>query len=346
MSQQPSQQNWSNNHAGGQSRNHYGNHFGNVYHNYSGSPAPAASNNRNEPQVPSTSSGSNARPRSLDEFQIAIICALKKEYDAVDALMEEVWDREEAFKPRRPDSNTYTFGRLGGKPVALVNLPSMGEISAAGVASHIKISLPNIEIAFLVGLCAGAPNDGKGNEISMADVIIGTQVIQEDYGRLRDEGFERKTAVEDVLGRLPPRVRGWLVQRSGRRHLKELRQHTESVLSKAFEDSETADDFAFPGRQAYESFPSSRKLKIFFGRIGSSNPTLRSQVRRDEMIKQDRILGFEMESAGVWDQLPTVVVKAVCDYGDDQKNKEWQEFAALVAAACTTALVRDWVLHV
>lgn len=44
------------------------------------------------------------------------------------------------------------------------------------------------------------------------------------------------------------------------------------------------------------------------------------------------LIGLEMEAAGVMNTLPTGVIRGVCDYGDGHKNKEWQPYAAAVAA--------------
>ena len=58
---------------------------------------------------------------------------------------------------------------------------------------------------------------------------------------------------------------------------------------------------------------------------------------------RDNIIAFEMEGAGVWDNLPYVVIKGVCDYIDSHKNKEWQVYAAATAAACMKAFLKKWV---
>jgi nucleoside phosphorylase len=51
-----------------------------------------------------------------------------------------------------------------------------------------------------------------------------------------------------------------------------------------------------------------------------------------------------MEGAGVWDQYPTVVIKAACDYADSHKNKDWQAYAAATAAACLKAFLIEWII--
>ena len=82
---------------------------------------------------------------------------------------------------------------------------------------------------------------------------------------------------------------------------------------------------------------------VYFGRFGSANSVMKSAIHRDKIAKEDGVIAFEMEGAGVWDELPTVVIKAACDYADSHKNKKWQEYAAATAAACMKAFLREWV---
>ncbi|KAH7317074.1 nucleoside phosphorylase domain-containing protein [Stachybotrys elegans] len=89
-------------------------------------------------------------------------------------------------------------------------------------------------------------------------------------------------------------------------------------------------------------------FKIFFGCIASGDTVLKSGEDRDLLAKQlsqkrqETILAFEMEGAGVWDELPCLVVKGVCAYADGHRNKSWQEFAAATAAAVTRAIIEKY----
>jgi nucleoside phosphorylase len=51
-----------------------------------------------------------------------------------------------------------------------------------------------------------------------------------------------------------------------------------------------------------------------------------------------------MEGAGICGNLPCVVIKGVCDYVDSHKNKLWQKYAALTAAACVKAFLEYWAV--
>ena len=46
-----------------------------------------------------------------------------------------------------------------------------------------------------------------------------------------------------------------------------------------------------------------------------------------------------MEAAGLMDSFPCLVVRGTCDYADTHKNKDWQPYAAVVAAAYTKELL-------
>ncbi|GKT64384.1 phosphorylase superfamily protein [Colletotrichum tofieldiae] len=78
---------------------------------------------------------------------------------------------------------------------------------------------------------------------------------------------------------------------------------------------------------------------IHIGCIGSGDIVMKSGKHRDSVAKEHGLIAFEMEGAGVWDEIPCIVVKGVCDYADSHKNKKWQDFAAATAAAATRALL-------
>ena len=81
---------------------------------------------------------------------------------------------------------------------------------------------------------------------------------------------------------------------------------------------------------------------VHFGRIACSNQVIKSGQHRDRIAAEEGVIGFEMESAGTWDYIPTIVIKSVCDYADSHKSKQWQEYAAATAAACTKAFLEEW----
>ncbi|KAG7438373.1 hypothetical protein Forpi1262_v001928 [Fusarium oxysporum f. sp. raphani] len=87
-----------------------------------------------------------------------------------------------------------------------------------------------------------------------------------------------------------------------------------------------------------------QKPLIFLGRFGSGDTVLKSSKDRDGLAERLGIAAFEMESAGLWEDLPCIVVKGVCDYADSHKNKEWQDFAAATSASVVKALLERYII--
>ena len=85
-----------------------------------------------------------------------------------------------------------------------------------------------------------------------------------------------------------------------------------------------------------------QKPCIHFGQIACSNQVIKSGQHRDQIAAEEGVVGFEMESAGTWDFVPTIVIKSVSDYADSHKNKQWQHYAAATAAACAKAILEEW----
>lgn len=54
---------------------------------------------------------------------------------------------------------------------------------------------------------------------------------------------------------------------------------------------------------------------------------------RDKLARDLGIICFEMEAAGLMNNFPCLVIRGICDYADSHKNKQWQGYAALAAAA-------------
>lgn len=69
---------------------------------------------------------------------------------------------------------------------------------------------------------------------------------------------------------------------------------------------------------------------------------IKSGQLRDNIAEKHELLAFEMEGAGVWDEIPCIIVKSVCDYADSHKNKKWQDYAPATAAAATKALLERY----
>ena len=82
---------------------------------------------------------------------------------------------------------------------------------------------------------------------------------------------------------------------------------------------------------------------VHVGPVASGDKVMKSAAERDLISGETGAIAFEMEGAGMWDAVPTVVVKGVCDYADSHKHKGWQSFAAGSAAAAAKAMLERYV---
>jgi nucleoside phosphorylase len=319
-------------------------------------------------------SGRLNRPSGRDDFEIAFICALTLEADAVDAIFDHHWDDDGPAYGKAPgDPNTYSLGVVGRHNVVLAHMSGMGKANAAAVAANCRASFPNIKLAIVVGVCGVVPFGGGGGaegEIVLGDVIVSDGVVQFDLGRQLPDRFVRKDTLLDALGRPNAEIRGLLAKSKGIRGRKTLRDKVMGYLSIMQSEPELA--ASYPGAAHDKLFEAayrhvgdglcqecgcngpllprerldqgvSPKPALHFGLIASGDRVMKSGEERDAIARKEGVIGFEMEGAGVWETFPCLVIKGACDYADSHKTKAWQRYAAATAAAYAKALLDEWV---
>src|SRR5262245_33230939 len=115
------------------------------------------------------------QPSRREEFEIALICALQLEYDAVSLLFDEFWDEDgDRYGKATGDLNSYTTGRIGKYNVVLALLPRIGKVNAASATASVRSSYTSLRLALLIGICGGVPKKGKDedDEVLLGDVVV------------------------------------------------------------------------------------------------------------------------------------------------------------------------------
>ncbi|KAL2817330.1 hypothetical protein BJX63DRAFT_385723 [Aspergillus granulosus] len=82
--------------------------------------------------------------------------------------------------------------------------------------------------------------------------------------------------------------------------------------------------------------------RVHIGTVASADTVMKSGENRDRLVQSEGVVGFDMEGAGVWDNLSCIIIKGVCDYADSHKNKSWQAYAAATGAATAKAFLEYW----
>jgi nucleoside phosphorylase len=134
--------------------------------------------------------------------------------------------------------------------------------------------------------------------------------------------------------------------------IKAKEQGTEAVLRYYNEAASKNTKFSDPGQEndilclscddtpvARQRRPDTKRTLVWYGSIGSGDKLLKSSRDRDELRDRYNVIGLEMEAAGVMNEIPVGNIRGVCDYGDERKNKDWQPYAAVMAAAFAKAVL-------
>ncbi|KAI0897282.1 nucleoside phosphorylase domain-containing protein [Annulohypoxylon nitens] len=167
---------------------------------------------------------------SVQDFQIAIICALRVECDAVEAIFDKFLEEDDELPMLNKaawDTNIYTTGVIGHHNVVLAHMPDYGIGNSATVAANIRHTFPAVGVAFVVGICGGTPKI-KDDDIMLGDVIISTEVIQ--YGLGRELPHEFRPI--DTIGREPSsELKSYLNKMQGAREVWHLGDRTLRYLN-------------------------------------------------------------------------------------------------------------------
>ncbi|KAL8371593.1 hypothetical protein RB595_001409 [Gaeumannomyces hyphopodioides] len=149
------------------------------------------------------------QPLSLEDFDIAVVCALTLEADPVVALLDSQYDNRRLSIPSS-DNIAYVTGALSNHNVVIAFLPEPGRSGSAAVAQTLRRTFPNISLALVVGVCGSVPffaQEGRQVEVLLGDVVISQGIVRYDYGRQTPQGFEVKTLSRDLLARPSEKLR-------------------------------------------------------------------------------------------------------------------------------------------
>lgn len=298
------------------------------------------------------------RQRSHLEYRVGWISALADELAAAQLMLDETHPQ----LPRRPnDDNNYVLGSIAGHNVVLLCLPhkKCGKVQAAVASQQMLATFRNIKYCLMVGIGGGVPMPW---DIRLGDVVVSVPtgqesgVVQYDFGKtLKDGKLHRQGSLNN-----PPLVLLNAVNFLIASHQKAqeprfrtyLTQIIQSVDVGAFFSClpDASRDFLFDA--AYEHDDPDRQCafcdeqhriqreqrprpgpNVHYGLIASGDQVMKNAATRDRLANEFKFKCFEMEAAGLMDNVPCLVVRGISDYSDSHKNDDWHRYAALTAAA-------------
>ncbi|KAL2826768.1 purine and uridine phosphorylase [Aspergillus pseudoustus] len=316
-------------------------------------PAPGQQERRQLPQT-----------RTRNAYTVGWICALPNEQTAATAMLDERHDEDNqaAANPlnNKNDFNAYTLGSIGAHNIVIACLPQgkHGTNSAVTVAAHMVATFPGIRVGLLVGIGGGILPD-----VRLGDIVVSSPgdgypgIVQWDFGKAEVKGEEeeggggggeklRQTGalnnppmtllsavsklrtIHDMEG---SRIAEYLADVKSRypRLATKYTRRTDTPRTNANNDDRSAQERA------------EDEVRIHHGLIASGNRVIKDAKVRDMIngLYGGHVLCIEMEAAGLMDNFPCLVIRGICDYADVHKTKDWQEYAAVVAAAYAKELL-------
>ncbi|KAF5979377.1 putative pfs domain-containing protein [Fusarium bulbicola] len=266
-------------------------------------------------------SSSSSHPTQID---IAVLCALTLEADAVETLFDGQWTG--GYRRSNGDTNTYTLGIIGCHGVVLVHMP----------ACQRARKLPVEILGYLAKL------KGLGARKRLRELATGYLATLSKVLEVTNPGPDEDVLFESTYSHKhhPPSLCNVCIDNSG--------ETTGMICGQAraasCKDLNCDTARSVPRKRQREAAGNQRRLypAVHFGKFGSGDKVMKSGQDRDRIASSEGIIAFEMEGAGAWDTLPCVIIKGICDYSDSHKDKRWQAYAASTAAAYAKAFMEGW----
>ncbi|EPS42586.1 hypothetical protein H072_3388 [Dactylellina haptotyla CBS 200.50] len=254
-----------------------------------------------------------------------------------------------------------------------------GTISATVVAQQMARTFSNIKTIFLIGIGGGIPANKVrlGDVVVSTPVGVFPGVVQWDLGKTGAGGqFERvgclngppmsvltalsKLQVDHEIkgSKIPeyldnvaikyPKVAGKYLKSKEMEDVlfKSTYAHVEQppVDSQAEDEEYDEDEDETSCRWCDRSKVVKRKprdMLIHYGLIASGNQVVKDAALRNDLNQElsGQLLCIEMEAAGLMSNFPCIVIRGICNYADSHKNDDWEQYAAIVAAAFAKELL-------
>lgn len=304
-------------------------------------------------------------------YTIGWICALETELVAARVFLDEEYDCPDLTSS---DNNSYTLGKVGKHNVVIAVLPDKeyGTDAAAAAARDLIHNFPNVRVGLMVGVGGGAPSSTR--DVRLGDIVVSSPenghggVFQYDFGKtIQERSFQETrflnqppTALRTAIKTLKARydMQGHNIAEDVDLALTKIKKKKKYRRPSASSDRLYRSDIVHSDATSKccgdvaDDDPSHLVLRlerdeedddpaVHYGLVASANQLMKDAPVRDRLISEKGVVCFEMEAAGLMNHFPCLVIRGICDYSDSHKNKVWQGFAAMTAAAYAKDLLRQ-----
>jgi len=290
--------------------------------------------------------------RSSGSPTIGIVTALPREFRAV---MTMLGSSRIVELPGKGADHTYALGTLPSKNgrhlVAVLLLPDIGNTNSGIGAALMTSNYPSVECVFMVGIAGGVPDALDPSEhVRLGDVVVSGRdgVVQYDIGKMLTDRLIAKPPPRPPSARMLQATRILSALNYEDSYYRLIDESlSELGISRPSQGSDvlgTTDVPSIPLSHPLDPSRTPGRPRVFIGTIASANQVLKNAARRDQLRNEHRAKAVEMEGSGIADLAWTraieyFVVRGICDYCDSNKRDDWQDYAAVVAAAYTRVLL-------
>jgi nucleoside phosphorylase len=315
-----------------------------------------------------------------NDYTVGWICALTTEFVAAQAFLDEEHEGPQAVAQNDNNNYALGKIGNHNIVIAVLPDKEYGTAVAAAVARDMLHSFPNIRIGLMVGIGGGAPSpnhDIRLGDIVVSSRDGGKGgVFQYDFGKtIQNRSFQEtgfldqpptvlRAAVNALKGRYE--LKGHRLNDDVEMALEKIKKRTKYSRPPASSDRlyrsdithHSRSDITHPSNSSEdcsvvcgddsihlvaraERDEEDGNPAIHYGLIASANQLMKDALVRDKLAAEKGVLCFEMEAAGLMNHFPCLVIRGICDYSDSHKNKQWQGFAAMMAAAFAKDLLHQ-----
>lgn len=311
-----------------------------------------------------------------DQYTLGWLCALDLERSAATTMLDETFDTPEDIPAE--DTNDYRFGRIGNHLVVIAKLP-VYEIGISPATAAVKDMARSFSLraVLMVGVAGGVPSQGDirlgdvvvshfTHDQPAVHHYTHGRVIQKATGPPKFEStgsFDRspkfiRTAVSELKGyhdeyghKIQDIMKNALDGSEMKRKMKDKLRRPDSDSDKLFKlstlhiDNNSGDcadccmDKTSLVERPERDPDDAVGPVIHYGPIGCADVVMKDAELRDMLSYAKGILCFEMETAGIMNEVPAMAIRGICDYADSHKNQKWQGYAAMTAAGYTKELL-------
>lgn len=257
-------------------------------------------------------------------YDVAIICALNNpELDSVLKTLQKV---KTISSPH--DNYRYYHGEFIKEGIirkaVLCSSPTMGMVPAAVLALNV-VHYFSPKYLIMPGILAGLDH----TKVALGDVIVAESVWDYQAGKevVTDGQPEHRNSIQQIA----------------------IETDIVNKFKCLAEDTSRLSDI----KKSFQGNTPSNELKIHVGQVVSGAAVIADGNIADNLVNgQSRnILGLEMELFGVfhsakWSPNPKPKffgLKSVCDFADEQKNDDYQKYAAYTSAKVLEIMVLEYL---